>query len=141
VTDRYRELEARSPQLLDLYLAISHALQGFPSIEIDRIDWTAGGRASEGGARAAQPNGAVPTDVRDAATVYGRLPVEMLNDQRAILNTINGFATALGSGEKTRVKVMRMPFDIASEKSLRGAAEDPATAEPPKFVVRVSRSR
>jgi hypothetical protein len=146
VINRFDTLEKRSPTVESTYQAISHALQDSPRIELSRIDWLLSANADEipqPGARAAaggsgnpnaQPAGAGFFAIAD---IQGVLPVNMVNDNRAMLDTVNAFAENLRSIDQMQVRVLRMPFDIESGKTLKSDDVASTNVTAPRFSLRI----
>lgn len=149
VINRFEDLEKRSATPLPLYLAISRALDANPKADIERIDWQLGGNPEEGlqtlsdarkpAAPGAPPDKSAAGAMYATAVVYGLLPTSMSADQHSQLDSVNAFATTLEQDKDLRVRVVRMPFDIESGKSLKSGSEAGAGASQPKFIVHISR--
>ncbi len=141
LVERYQQLERRSPDPFDLFVAMSRALDVFPEIEVERIEWSAGeqaeGMARDGARPGAAPERADAQPRGGAAVIHAMLPAAMRADHRAMLGRINSFAAALRQA-KLDVTVQRMPFDIESGKSLKGGGEEQGRTEPPRFVLHVA---
>ena len=141
VINHFDQLEKRSPPIDTTYQTISHALQTAPRIELTRIDWALSANADEApqaGARPAPRAGAAPAGSLFAvADIQGVLPVSMLNDNRAMLDTVNAFADSLRAAAQTQVRILRMPFDVESGKTLRSGDVASANVAAPSFSLRV----
>lgn len=124
LTDRYENLVRRSPGIEPSLISLSRALDRFPNVEITRIDW----------AVADQPEAAGPAAVAD---VHGELPVSLINDHRAQLAAINGLAEALRGHPETTVRILTLPFDIESGKSIRSDGDNASAVNPPHFSFRI----
>ncbi|MEW5887584.1 MAG: hypothetical protein AB1768_00815 [Pseudomonadota bacterium] len=140
--ERYQQLEKRSPDPFDLFVAVSRALDVFPEIEVERIEWSAGeqtdGTAKEAARPGAAPESADAQAKGGTAVIHAMLPAAMQADHRAMLGKINGFAAALRQ-VKLDVTGQRMPSDLESGKSLKGGGEEQGRTEPPRFVLHVAR--
>lgn len=151
VINRFEDLEKRSAPPELLLLAISHALDGSPRIDLERIQWQLSGNPDEGlqalaDARRAPstppPAGAdKPGNAMYAtAVIHGLLPTALASDQRAQLETVTAFAKALQQDPALKVTIQRMPFDIESGKSLKSSEEtEKAAPSQPKFIIQISR--
>lgn len=136
LTDRFEALARRSPGLEPMLLQLSQALATAPKVELTRLDWRLTGRpddAPAGGTPAGADAGG-PFVVLD---VFARLPVGMVSDHRAQLETINGLAATLRSRPGLQVRVLKLPFEVESGKSLRSSGESAAQVEAPAFSLRV----
>jgi hypothetical protein len=140
--DRYQQLEKHSPDPFDLFVAVSRALDVFPEIEVEKIEWSAGEQAeamtrdrARPGASPQSPDGQPQGGM---AVIHAMLPAAMRADHRAMLGRINGFAAALRQA-KLDATVQRLPFDIESGKSLKGGGEEQGRSDPPRFVLHVAR--
>lgn len=137
LVSRYEELQKRAVGPEPLYRRIGIALQDFPSVELDRLNWTVANRIEDafaGGDRATAFPGADggPYAVAD---VHGQLPVAMAADHRGQLEVIHGFADRLRELPGIQVLILSLPFDAASGKALKSGG--PA-ADVPRFALRVA---
>lgn len=126
---RYDDLKTRSASLEPMVSRISHALQGSPRVQINRIDWRSGASPDEVMRSPGRGDFTVISDV------YAQLPVALGSDPRALLDTIQVFSADLGKDGAAEVRVLKLPFDIASGKSLKSGhdASDDAT----RFALRI----
>jgi hypothetical protein len=113
--DRYLAEERRGVLPGPFYREISHALQAVPAIEIDRLDWKAGGAESG----AANAGDRPPPENAESITVRGRLQLDAEATPRQGLAAFGRFVDALRDGTKRQVEILQSPFDIASGKSSR----------------------
>lgn len=143
VINRFDDLEKRSGSPEQLFLAISKGLQDAPKVELSRIDWMLSVSPDEQGPQPdARRAGAVPAAagaLYAVAVIHGHVPTADPNDQRALLETINGFAASLRKDASLRITAQRLPFDIDSGKSLKSGAQGPSGAPESGFILRVSR--
>jgi hypothetical protein len=128
---------------------LSKALEDFPLIEIDALQWHVE-RQGEGGARA--PVAPVTAAANAAAAESGRTATEILeisgrvgtarrSDYRAITAEVQRFADALRADPAYVVLRTQLPFDVTSEGTLSGdisTATD--TGEAPRFTIVLARS-
>lgn len=141
--DRYDTLVKRSATLEPTYQRISEALQQAPRIELDRIDWrisnNAGETQSAADSAVKQPAAKAPVsnDLFVIADVYAQLPVSLKNDERTLKNIIDGFSASLSKDGKVQVRILKLPFDVESTKSLKSTDEASAIVEVPKFSLRI----
>ncbi len=149
VINRFDDLEKRSAPLAASWLAISHALDAVPRIEIERIEWQLGARPVEAPAAAAARPAPTPVAAGNpagadnalyaSALVHGVLPAALASDQRGQIELVNTFADALRKEDGLQVSVQRMPFDIEPGKSLKSANEAGQTENRLKFIIQLSR--
>jgi len=125
---------------------LSRALEEFPLIEIDALQWHVE-RQGERGARApaAPAPGAAAADTARSATeileISGRVGTARRSDYRAITAEVQRFADALRADPAYAVLRMQLPFDVTSEGTLSGdisTATD--TGEAPRFTIVLARS-
>lgn len=155
LVDRFDELEKRSPTLKASLIALSRALDKVPQVELEKFDWALSGNPEDSPTRTtsgpAGPAGPVGNGPRPAAQglapqgayfsiieLEAKLPVGIANDHRAMLSAIDGFKTALQQTDSLTVKVLRMPFDTESGKTIKSTGDTGAAkAEAPGFAVRI----
>jgi hypothetical protein len=119
---RFEELERRSVSLAASYVRISDALRDAPRIELDSIEWQIsasldeGRQANVGNLWTAMP--LAPGSLFVIADIHGFLPAAMAGDHRALRDAVNAFADRLRMGNATQVRVLSMPFDVDSDKTL-----------------------
>lgn len=136
LTDRDDLLARRAVGPEPLLRHIGRVLDGAPQVDLTRIDWRLADSADE----AAPGTGHGPATTRAAgnyavALLLAQLPLAMAGDHRGQLEAIDSFADALRGGD-TQVKVVSLPFETESGKSIKSG--EAKQAEPPKFVVRVA---
>jgi hypothetical protein len=112
VIERYLAEERRSATPTAFYRQISRALEAEPAVEIDRLDWEAGGFAGEGGNPSALPENS------ESIVMRGRLRLEARASARQVLVAFDRFVDALRAGG-LRVEILGQPLDVASGSSLR----------------------
>jgi hypothetical protein len=145
LTDRETTLLKRSPGPEPLFHRISQALGKVPSVELSRLHWHLANHPDEdapSGARSPTPARAVSNGSSGAAGSFAivdlqaQLPITMAIDHRSQLETVDGFVSALSSRD-IQVKVVSLPFETESGKSIR-SGEAAAEKAPPKFVLRIA---
>jgi hypothetical protein len=152
VVARYDALLRKSGGPGPLYVAISGALQEWPAIELQRLDWTLGGGSDDKPAAAASASKAAqapasplrvappPASIPfDAAEIHAQLPLALVSDHRAQLAAVDGFVASLRA-RGLEVQVLTTPFEAESSKVLRSGTASVAQAQAPQFSVRVARS-
>ena len=144
IVKNYRLLLRQSTFPGDMFVEISQAIAALPAIEIEKIDWDAGGEAKTAGARdasKASPAAERPADQGPVQTaeISGRLNIPQASDYRAITALINELAEALRKQPGIEVTRTQLPFDINAEKSISGDIGVARSAEIPRFLVAVNR--
>jgi hypothetical protein len=139
VTGRFTALETRSAPPQALLTRISRAMDATPEVEIERLDWALSTNA-EDLSPAPQPSGAAATarTMLSIATINASLPRADREDQRAVIDTVNGFAEELRRDGSLTVAILRQPLDVESASTLRGGGENAARSDVPRFQIRVS---
>ena len=70
--------------------------------------------------------------------VQAKLPVSYANDHRALLTTVDAFRDALQKTPDITTRVLRMPFDTESGKTIKSSGDnESARAEAPDFQIRI----
>jgi hypothetical protein len=124
--EKYNIVHKHTASLEDTYAYISTALADEQKIEFSKIDWQVG-QIDES------------TTLYVIADIHGELPVSMFSNHRGLLDTINAFVTRLKADKTVEVRILTMPFDIESSKTLRSDSAQSSTIPAPKFSVRVLR--
>jgi hypothetical protein len=134
------------PERVLVYL--SKALEQFPQVELDSLQWRvegSAGRGARGAASPATPASAAAGDAKPAATeileIAGRVGTMRRSDYRAITAEVQRFADALRADPAYQVQRTQLPFDVTSEGTLSGdigTASD--TGEAPRFTIVLARS-
>ncbi len=141
-------LEKYKTSPLESMRLISHALDQFPALQLDKFDWHTGADpdSTVGPGAPAAPAEATPPPVAPGEKSYLFYQIADIEghiapfdgDYRAALALIDGFAEALRkSGRAYKVDVIRRPLNIDSSGSLQGAAEDRLDATNSGFAVRL----
>jgi hypothetical protein len=145
-------LERHRPSPDTALAIVSAALDRFPDLAIDRIEWRASADPDaafdpvSAGARAdtrnpAPPPGAgseVPYDYYHIALIDGHV-AGFDGDYRAALAAVEAFATALRAATDVyRAEVVRLPLDVSSAAKLEGSDRAQAALAKAQFAVRVT---
>lgn len=126
---QFRVLQAQSAYPNYLFAEISKALEGFPQIAIEHIEWQVGKPLRAAGAKnappkpapAAAPGTATETDLGyQIAVVSARLVGARRSDLRSISTVVNQFVDGLKKNPQLEIINLTLPFNIASETSLKG---------------------
>lgn len=139
LVSHYEDLQKRAVGPGSLYRRIGVALQDFPPVGLDRLDWTVVHRIEDafaGSDRTTAVPGANGDGPYAVADIYGQLPPAMAADHRAQLEVIHGLADRLRATPDLQVRILRLPFDAEPDKALKSGG--PATAAAPRFALRVA---
>lgn len=139
---RYDQLVKNSATLEPMYQRISAALAQATRVELIRLDWRIDNNPDEG----AQAPGAAKQSARVNSAgelfvlvdVYAQLPAALKNDERTLKTIIDEFSSALSKDGKVQVRILKLPFEVESTKSLKSTDESSAVVEAPKFSLRIS---
>lgn len=126
---RYESVEKDSPSPLDLFLPLGRALNRFPDVEIERIEWYASDESPA--AHDGEPGTAA------FARIHARLPAVVDLHRRGIFERLDAFKHSLNE-QSLGVVLEHKPFDLDSARSLRGDTSGSGWTEAPQFVLRVS---
>ncbi len=141
-------LEKYKSSPLESMRLISHALDQFPSLQLDKLDWHTGADPDstlDRGNGAAQAE-AMPLPAEPGKKTYLYYQIADIEghiapfdgDYREALALIDSFAEALRKSELAyKVEVVRRPLNVDSSGSLQGAAEDQLDATNSGFAVRL----
>jgi hypothetical protein len=148
---------------LDAMRSVSQALDAFPALQIDKINWaTSGDPAASlsgnvgGGGGVSDPAQAQPADASSAgmatavagedgktylyyqiAEIDGHL-APFAGDYRQAIATVEQFRDALQRAAKAyKVEIVRQPLDVSSEGSLQGEADQKTQELRADFSVRL----
>ena len=141
--DRYDTLLKQTPTLEPMFRRISEALQQAQRVELDRIDWRLGNNpeeapaAADGSGKPPPPPKANTGEAYVIADVFALLPAALKNDERTLKSIIDTFNASLTKDGKAQVRILKLPFDVESTKTLRSSDESSTTVEVPKFSVRI----
>lgn len=135
--NQYEHLEKRSPGPEPTYAVISRALERSPRVELSRLAWSLAGRPDN--VPTAKAPAATATGGQIVTELHGHLPLGMAGDHRAQIAAIEAFADGLRAADPgAEVRVLTMPFDLESGKSLKSGTDD-TRVETPKFTLRMVR--
>ena len=139
VTDRQGELLKQQRLPDDAFRLVSRALNEVPTAHLEAIEWTFGDIAPATsqplpGKAAVLPNGNTET-----ITVRGVIRLGPSATARQTLATFEHFVELLRVDRDNEVNVMQQPFEIESERALRGGDVDSENAQPRQFTVQIVR--
>jgi len=142
--ERYDALVKQSPAVEPMFRRISEALQQSQRVELDRIDWKLGKNpddsqpAGDAANKPPSPERAqAANDLFVIADVYAQLPLALKNDERTLKSIIDAFNVSLSKDHQVQVRILKLPFDVESTKTLKSNDEAAAIIEVPKFAVRI----
>ena len=141
LVDNYRVLEHQTASLARILGEVSEALSDAPQLELERIEWQVGVSPARTGAAPGStgPNAApLPADApRDyeVVEIAGRVNSAQASDYRAISRVVSDFAEKLRKHPGIEIIGIRLPFDLAAEKSLSGDIGEKRATEIPRFTV------
>ncbi|MDD5249614.1 MAG: hypothetical protein PHY45_11545 [Rhodocyclaceae bacterium] len=124
VVGRYEQLLRAAPGPAPLFGRLGAALDDFPQIELQRLEW----RLAQEVGQAAAPAASVD--------VHGALLPGI--DRHRQLAVVDGFADRLRSDPALQVRILKLPFAIESSKPLKSTDGADAAQEPALFVLRVT---
>jgi hypothetical protein len=138
--------QTAAPERTLVYL--SRALEDFPLIEIDTLQWRVEaqpGRSTRAPATGAAPAGPAAADAARAPNeileISGRVGTARRSDYRAITAEVQRFADALRADPAYQVQRTQLPFDVTSEGTLSGDIGTAAdSGEAPRFTIVLARS-
>jgi len=144
---QYNMLQAQTATPAYLLEAISKALEGFPQVEIERIDWRIGKPPAQTGPKGAAPPAvaaSAPAAANDPgyalATVSARVVGARRVDLRSITDMASQFIAALKKKPQLEVSAILMPFAITAGDTLAGEiGSERAIAEDAAFSFTVGR--
>lgn len=144
VIDRYDSLVKHTATPETMYQRISEALQQVTRVELDRLDWKVGRNPEEGlpasggpGKQPAPANSPNSTELFVIVDIYAQLPMTLKNDERTLKSIIDAFSASLSKDGKVQARILKLPFDVESTKSLKSGDENAAVVEAPKFALRL----
>ncbi|GEM_PF-474123 len=141
-----------------LLSTVGHALESFPELQVDKIDWAANvdpqavisgaAQAQNPAAPAAAPARSAPAVVAPiaASATYPYYHIAEISghishfdgDYQHALERVNAFSGALKSQPSIyEVKVLALPLDVSSSASLQGSASGEVRPQEARFSVRV----
>lgn len=124
-------LAAAPPNLREALAVLAAALDATPTLTLDAVEWRS----------LPSPAGLAPaTTPRPFAelTVQSHFPAEAWGDRRALLRESERVLQLLQQTPGVTAEITRLPVDLASDRTLRGAADAPATAAVPRLELRVT---
>lgn len=153
LVDRFSELEKRSPRIKASLIPLSRALDAVPAVELQQVDWVLSANPEDsvrGPSQNAKPPAPTPAPGGIAPPppiqgsyfaimeIQAKLPVSYANDHRTLLTTVDAFRDALQKNPDITTRVLRMPFDTESGKTIKSSGDNEAArAEAPDFQIRI----
>jgi hypothetical protein len=144
--DTVKSINAHSSTPAPMLETVSAALQGFPHLQVKKIDWIASQDPNQhaGEGAPAVTDGTAEQPINDPAyphfqiaTVQGYID-PFNGDFRAALDEVNRFADKLKElPDVKRVKVQKLPLAIDSGASLQGGSEDTQAQKEAEFEITI----
>lgn len=139
LTDRTDLMMRRSPGLEPVLAHLSRGLARNPRIELARLDWRLANRPDDTAAPGDNPRETANGDGSFILLdVEAQLPLAMVGDHRAQIETVNALIDSL-KGEGIELRIVTLPFETESGKLLKSGAESAARIDPPRFAFRMVR--
>jgi len=156
----FRSVAARTSWPADDFVHVSRVLDGFPQLELEKLEWRVDRESALGAAKPAPgaPAGAPPPptppgvpaapgagapeaagDYVRVLEVAGRVNATQRSDYRGITGQVQEFAQALRKDPAYRVVRMQLPFDVTSDSTLSGDIGEAESGEAPRFTVTIAR--
>lgn len=146
----FRSIAERSAAPGPILAYLSRALERFPQIEIDQIDWrverVTSADKSAGAGKASSPPAAAPvkpaagaSDMAQVLAVSGHVSAMQRSDYRAITAQVQRFANALREDPAYEILRTQLPFDVTPEGTLSGDIGSGDESDTPRFTITVSR--
>jgi hypothetical protein len=137
LTDRSDLLARRSPGIEPALQHLSRALGQVPKVELTRLDWKIANRAEPTAGTSPAQNDTAPGDGSYVLiNVQAQLPLAMVSDHRAQIDTVNNLIESLKT-DGIDARVVSLPFETESGKLLKSGTETATQIEPPKFAFRM----
>jgi hypothetical protein len=149
---QYHTLQRQTASPEYLFAEISKTLDGFPQVELERIEWRVGKPQQETGVKGApskatapdaagEPAAAAAVDLSyQLATVSARVVGARRTDVRSITDMASQFIATLRKIPNMEIMSVHMPFDITSKDTLTGnIGSERAIAEDARFSLTIGR--
>lgn len=117
VVEGYERLMARQQGPQPALLHLSRVLDRFTDVELQRVDWQVDDKDADILQQVQPPQ---------IIAIAARLPLTASNDPRTAITRIRAFASALQEQGGGKVTLSKQPFDVESDKVLRGTADNKA---------------
>jgi hypothetical protein len=128
LTDRYAELSRQQRLPEQTLQRLSRVLDQVPAVTLSGIEWQIGRN---------------PTDNQDSqeiTTVRGSIDSDATASIRQVLAIFETFTDRLRIDPDNRVRVLQPPYDMESERSLRGGDEVENSRQPRTFAIEITRT-
>ena len=127
----------RSPGLEPALQRLSAGLTKAPKVELSRLEWRLANSLDIRGNGATTPADATTGNGNFVLLdVQGQLPLAMIGDHRAQIETVNALADALKT-DGGEVRIVSLPFETESGKILKSGVESAALIEAAQVLLRV----
>jgi hypothetical protein len=146
LVDRYEQVDKRAQGPTPLLVQLSHSLDVFPGIAIDRLDWKViealTPPAPLTGSNPPPPPIPIPPEMAQGpyaeVVVAAQLPIGMAGNHRGQLTLVAEFIKHLGTPPNTLATLLQAPVDTQSGQTLK-SGEESRRAETPRFSFRLIR--
>ena len=122
---------------------LSQALEKFPQMEIESVQWRLGRPGELGaapqGAAGKPPAAAAASEAVQMLEVSGRVNAIRRSDYRAVTGQVQRFAESLRADPAWRIVRTVLPFDVTSEGTLSGDIGSDDGGEAPRFTIVMGR--
>lgn len=149
--NEFLALARRSAAPEPAFAYVSKALEQFPQIELDMLDWRIG-KSESPPKDAARPVAPAPVGAAEAAgaakpvsdlsqfvVLGGRVNATQRSDYRSITAQVQRFAEALLADGAWHIVRTQLPFDVTSEGTLSGDIGQTESGELPRFEIAIAR--
>ncbi|MBL8445936.1 MAG: hypothetical protein JNJ44_00825 [Zoogloeaceae bacterium] len=121
-------LASERPNPRPALAALATALDTMPELTLDEVEWRSLPALA----------GAIPPRPSAELAVKTHFPLEGWQDRRALLRDSERFLQLLQQTPGIRAEITRLPMDLASDRTLRGATNVPATQAAPTLELRIT---
>jgi len=132
LTDRHAELSHQQRQPDRALLRLSRAVDQVPAIALESIEWQVG--------RSASANAAAVEGSQEITVVRGSIQLESTATIRQVLSTFEHFVDLLRIDPDNAVRILQPPYDMESERPLRGGEGIAGDNQPRRFAVEITRT-
>lgn len=137
LVDRYEAVLQRALGPEPLLVQLSQSLDAYPTIEIERIDWSIVDQLPP-----PTKDEIRPADLAGGpyaiARVDARLPIALVGNQRGQLTLVADFVKHLEAPAATHVQILQQPVDTQSGQTLKSSDEN-RSLEAPRFAFSLMR--
>jgi hypothetical protein len=128
LTDRYAELSRQQRLPEHTLLRLSRALDQVPAVTLSSLEWQIG------------RNPADQQDSEEITIVRGSIDPDTTASIRQVLALFETFTDLLRIDPDNRVRILQPPYDMESERPLRGGDEAASNRQPRAFAIEITRT-